>query len=61
MGEFFGSIFVVLTIMMWVDVILSFISKSFNNSLIESLKEQNKFIDDSRNEIKKLFRKISKK
>lgn len=53
MREFIGSIFVALTIIMWFDVILSFISKTFNNSLIESLKEQRVIYECSIEEILK--------
>lgn len=48
------------SILMWLDLILSFISKSFNSFMIENLKEQNVLIDKYRNAIKKLFSKLTK-
>ncbi len=59
MGEFIASIFIFLTLLMWITTLLSFISKQFNNEVINSLKKQNILIDKYRNEIKKLFSKIN--
>ena len=61
MRELIGSIFICLTILLWIDFILSFVSKTFNNFFIESLKEQSKMIDKRREKTKLLFKKIFNK
>lgn len=58
---FIRSVFIFLTILMWIDFILSFVSKTINNVIIESLQEQNKMISNRRMRIKLLLRKIFKK
>lgn len=58
---FIKSVFIFLTILMWIDFILSFVSKTINNVIIESLQEQNKMISNRRMRIKLLLRKIFKK
>lgn len=60
MAELIASIILVLTILMWIDLILSFISKSFNEDIIKTLQEQNEMIDKRRNNLKKLLRKLFK-
>lgn len=55
MKEFIQSLFIFFTTLMWVDLILCFFSKELNESIIESLKNQNKRIDKQRESIKKLF------
>ena len=53
-------VFIFFTALMWLDFIISFLSKSFNNFMIEELKNQNKKIDTRREYLKKLFVKIFK-
>ena len=58
--NFIGSLFIVFTMLMWLDLILTFVSIEFNKSIIESLEEKNKSINKRRNFIKKLFKKLFK-
>lgn len=60
LGEFIGSLFIVFTMLMWLDLILTFISKTFNKMLIKSLEEQNYLIDKRRKKIKLIFSKMFK-
>ena len=53
-------VFIFFTALMWLEFIISFLSKSFNNFMIEELKNQNKKIDTRREYLKKLFVKIFK-
>ncbi len=53
-------VFIFFTALMWLDFIMSCISKTFNNFMIEELKKQNKKIDTRREYLKKLFVKIFK-
>lgn len=50
---------VFITDLMWIDLILCFISKTFNNEIISELEKQNKRIDKRNQFIKKVF-KLSK-
>lgn len=61
MAELIASIILFLTILMWIDLILSFISKSFNEDMIKGLQEQNEMIDRRRNNLKKLFKNLIRK
>lgn len=54
------EIFIFLTILLWIDLILSFISKSFNEMIIQELEKQNKKIDARSKHLKKLFIKYFK-
>lgn len=56
-SEIIKSLFMFFTIILWVDLILSFFSKSFNNMMIEELKKQNKIIENRGRAIKKLLKK----
>ena len=58
MKELYVSIILFFTILMWLDLILSFFSKTFNEIIIKELEKQNKLIDDRRKIIKKLLRKL---
>lgn len=60
MKNIIGCIFIFLTLEMWGSLILSFLSKTFNNSMIDSLKEQNRLIENRRKAIKNLFKKLLK-
>lgn len=60
MFNLISSIFIFLTIVMWCALILSFISKTLNMLIIESLEKQNKLIHTRRKKIKKLFKKLLK-
>ncbi len=60
MAEFIVSLILFLTILMWLDLILSFISKSFNEDMIKTLQEQNEMIDRRRSNLKKIFQKLFK-
>lgn len=48
-------VFTFFTALMWLDFIMSCISKTFNNFMIEELKKQNKKIDIYRKYLKRLF------
>ncbi len=54
-------LFMFFTTILWIDLILSFFSKSFNKMMIKELKELNKKIDNRRQVIKKLLRKLFNK
>lgn len=60
MKNIIGCIFIFLTLVMWGSLILSFLSKTFNNSMIDSLKEQNRLIENRRKAIKNLLKKLLK-
>lgn len=60
-SEIIKYLFMFFTIILWVDLILSFFSKSFNNMMIEELKKQNKIIENRGRTIKKLLRKFINK
>ncbi len=55
------DLFIFLTIILWLDLILSFFSKSFNEMMIKELEEQNKKIENRKKVIRKLLRKFFNK
>lgn len=58
MEELIGSIFVFLTILLWIDFILSFVSKTFNEFFIDLLIVRSANIDKRRKKTKLLFKKM---
>ena len=54
------SIFIFLTIVMWLDLIVSFISISFNQMMIEELEKRNKLIKKRNEKLKSFLTKIFK-
>lgn len=52
------DLFIFFTIILWVDLILSFFSRAFNEMMIKELEKQNKIIENRRKAIKKLLRKF---
>lgn len=60
MKDIVSCIVIFLTLVMWGSLILSFLSKTFNNSMIDSLKGQNCLIENRRKTIKKLLKKLLK-
>ena len=55
------SFILIITIMMWFDLIMCFISTTFIDAIIIELQKQKLRIKKERNEIKKLFNKVNKK
>lgn len=60
MKNIIDCIFIFFTLLMWGSLILSFLSKTFNYSMIKSLKEQNYLIENRRKAIKNLLKKLLK-
>lgn len=54
------SIFLFLTIIIWLDLIISFISISFNQMMIEELEKKNILIKKRNEKIKSFLSKIFK-
>ena len=54
------SIFIFLTIIMWIDLVISSISISFNQMMIEELENKNILIKKRNEKIKSFLRKIFK-
>ena len=48
MKEIIMSFIIFISIVMWVDLVLSFISKEFNSMMIHTLQKQNELIEKRR-------------
>ena len=61
MEEIIMSLIIFISILMWIDLVLSFISKEFNELMIHTLQKQNELIEKTKKRIKFLFNKVFKK
>lgn len=57
-SEIMKYLFMFFTTILWIDLILCFFSKSFNEMMIKELEELNKKIENRKKVIKKLLRKF---
>ena len=60
-SEIMKYLFMFFTTILWIDLILCFFSKSFNEMMIKELEERNKKIENRKKVIKKLLRKFFNK
>lgn len=61
MKEIIMSFIIFISTLMWIDLVLSFISKEFNELMIHTLQKQNELIEKRKKRIKFLFNKVFKK
>ncbi len=54
------ELFIFFTTMMWIDLFLTIVSKTYRNMIIEELKKFDKDMKDHFDDIKKLFSKKTK-